>query len=104
MPAVRSGLLEVVNEAYPETFEGVTPMKPLGGDVFSGPTPHPNEVLNLFVQQKLTSALPMAYYLAARRGVDLLMAEHLPQSATLPPDASPVRDQRIYSTSQTRAQ
>ena len=85
MPAVRSGLLEVVNDAYPETFAGVTPTKPLGEDVFSGPTPHPNEVLNLFVRQKLTSALPIAYYFAARRGVDSLMAEHLPQSATLPP-------------------
>jgi hypothetical protein len=86
MPAVRFGLLEVVNDAYPETFEGVTPTKALGEVVFSGPAPHPNEVLNLFIQQRLTSALPMAYYLAARRGVDSLMDKCLPQSATLPPD------------------
>ena len=86
MPAVRSGLLEVIKDAYPETFEGVKPTKQLGEDVFSGPTPHPNEVLNLFVRQKLTSALPMAYYLAARRGVDSLMDKRLPPSATLPPD------------------
>jgi hypothetical protein len=86
MPTVRSGLLEVINDAYPETFEGVIPTKSLGEVVFSGPAPHPNEVLNLFIQQRLTSALPMAYYLAARRGVDSLMDNCLPQSATLPPE------------------
>ena len=85
MPAVRSELFEVVNNAYPETFEGVTPTKLLGEAIFSGPTPHPNKVLNLFVQQNLTSALPMAYYMAVRRGVDSLMDSRLPQSASLPP-------------------
>ena len=86
MPTVRSELLEAINDAYPETFERVTPTKPLGEDVFSGPAPHPNEVLNLFVQQKLIFALPMAYYMAVRRGVDSLMDRRLPQSATLPPN------------------
>ena len=86
MPTVRSQLIEVVRDAYPETFEGVTPTGTLGENVFSGPTPHPNEVLNLFVQQKLTSALPMAYYMAARRGVDSLMDRRLPRSATLSPE------------------
>ena len=83
MPAVRSQLLEVVHDAYPETFEGLGPSKPLGESIFSGPTPHPNEVLDLFIQQKLTSALPMAYYMAARRGLDSLMDERLPASASL---------------------
>ena len=86
MPTVRSQLLEVVRDAYPETFEGLTPSKPLGESVFDGPTPHPNEVLNLFLQQKLTSALPMAYYMAARRGLDSLMDRRLPRNATLSPD------------------
>jgi hypothetical protein len=86
MPAIRSQILEVVRDAYPETFEGLAPSKPLGETVFSGPTPHPNEVLNLFVQQKLTSALPMAYYMAARRGLDSLMDRRLPPNATLPPE------------------
>ena len=86
MPTVRSQLLEVVRDAYPETFEGLSPSKQLGESVFSGPTPHPNEVLNLFVQQKLTSALPMAYYMAARRGLDSLMHRRLPASARLSPD------------------
>jgi len=86
MPAVRSQVLEVVRDAYPETFEGLGPSKPLGESVFSGPTPHPNEVLNLFVQQKLTSALPMAYYMAARRGLDSLMDRNLPRNATLSPE------------------
>jgi len=86
MPTVRSQVLEVVRDAYPKTFEGLAPSKPLGEDVFSGPTPHPNAVLNLFIQQKLTSALPMAYYMAIRRGPDSLMDRHLPRSATLPPE------------------
>jgi hypothetical protein len=85
LPAVRSRLLKVVRNAYPESFEGLTPSKPLGESVFSGPTPHPNTVLNLFIQQKLTSALPMAYYMATRRGPDSLMEERLPRNATLTP-------------------
>ena len=86
LPTVRSQLLEVVHDAYPETFEGLAPSKSLGEGIFSGPTPHPNAVLNLFIQQDLTSALPMAYYMAARRGLDSLMDRHLPQSATLSPE------------------
>ena len=86
MPAVRSQLLEVVRDAYPETFEGLGPSKPLGESVFSGRTPHPNEVLNLFVQQKITSALPMAYYMATRRGLNSLIDRHLPRNAALSPE------------------
>jgi len=86
MPAIRSQLLEVVRDAYPETFGGLGPSKPLGESVFSGQTPHPNEVLNLFVQQNLTSALPMAYYMATRRGPNSLMDRHLPRNATLSPE------------------
>ena len=86
MPTVRSQILEVVRDAYPETFEGLSPSKPLGESIFTGQTPHPNEVLNLFVQQKLTSALPMAYYMATRRGPNSLMNERLPRNATLPPE------------------
>ena len=86
MPAVRAPLLEVVRDAYPGAFDGLSPSKPLGESVFSGPTPHPNTVLNLFAQQELTSALPMAYYMAARRGLDSLMDGRLPRNATLPPD------------------
>lgn len=86
MQAVRPRLLEVVRDAYPETFEDVTPTKPLGENAFSGPTPHPNEVLNLFIQQNLTSALPMAYYMAVRRGTDSLMDRRLPQNAILSPE------------------
>ena len=87
MTAVRSRILDVVREAYPETFEALSPAKPTGERFFSGPAPHPNEVLNLFVQQKLTSALPLAYYMAARRGLDSLMDRRLPASARLSPEA-----------------
>ena len=83
MPNVRAQLLETIRNAYPESFEGLDPSKALGENVFGGPKPHPNAVLNLFVQQNITSALPMAYYMAARRGLDSLMDDRLPPSATL---------------------
>ena len=86
MPAVRSYILKAVRDAYPETFEGLDPSKALGERVFSGPTPHPSAVLNLFVQQKFTSALPMAYYMAVRRGLDSLMGVCPPTSARLSPE------------------
>ena len=87
LPTVRYQLLELVRDAYPETFEGLDPSKPLGENVFSGPAPHPNEVLNLFIQQKLTSMLPMAYYMAAKRGLRSLMNPRHPESARLSPEA-----------------
>ena len=86
MSAVRSQILDIVRNAYPETFEGLDSTKTLGERVFGGPTPHPNAVLNLFAQQKLTSALPMAYYMAVRRGPDSLMDRHLPRDAILSPE------------------
>ena len=86
LPGVRSRLLKVVRDAYPETFEGLIPSKRLGESVFSGRTPHPNEVLNLFVQQRLTSALPMAYYMAVRRGPHSLMNPRHPASTLLAPE------------------
>ena len=76
LPGVRSRLLKVVRDAYPENFQGLIPSKRLGESVFSGRTPHPNEVLNLFIQQEITSALPMAYYMAARRGLHSLINPH----------------------------
>ena len=79
-------LLEVIRDAYPDTFDKVKPTKPLGEATFSGQTPHPNEVLNFFIQQKATIALPVAYYMAAREGVDSFMDSRLPQSATLSPE------------------
>ena len=84
MPKLRARLLKTIRDAYPETFEGLDPSKALGENVFDGVKPHPNAVLNLFIQQKVTSALPMAYYMAARRGSDSLMDIRLPSSATLP--------------------
>jgi len=83
MPNLRARLLETIREAYPQSFDGLDPSKTLGENVFDGPKPHPNAVLNLFAQQKVTSALPMAYYMAARRGLDSLMDTRLPASATL---------------------
>ena len=83
MPNLRAQLLETIRDAYPESFEGFDSSKSLGENMFNAPKPHPNTVLNLFVQQKVTSALPMAYYMAARMGLDSLMDTGLPTSATL---------------------
>ena len=83
MPDLRAQLLETIHGAYPEDFKGLDPSKALGENVFDAPKPHPNAVLNFFVQQKVKSALPMAYYMAARRGSDSLMDTRLPTSATL---------------------
>ena len=83
MQTLRTQLFEIIHDAYPENFRGLDPSKALGEDVFDGPKPHPNAVLNLFVQQKVASALPMAYYMAARRGLDSLMNTRLPSDATL---------------------
>ena len=83
MPNLRARLLKTVRDAYPETFDGLDPSKVLGENVFDGPEPHPNAVLNFLIQEKVTSALPMAYYMAVRRGSDSLMGTRLPPSATL---------------------
>ena len=83
MPDLRAQLLETIRGAYPEKFEGLDPSETLGENAFDAPKPHPGAVLNLFIQQKITSALPMAYYMAARKGLDSLMDARLPQSATL---------------------
>ena len=86
MDDVRSLLLKFIASAYPGKFKGVAPSEPPGERAFSGPTPHPNEVLNLFVQQGLTSALPIAYYMAARKGVDSLLGSDPPQNPPLRPE------------------
>jgi hypothetical protein len=83
MPNIRAQLLEAIYDAYPESFEGLDPSKTLGESVFGGPEPHPNAVLNLFAQQNVSSALPMAYYMASRRGPDSLMDDRLSPNATL---------------------
>ena len=46
-------------------LEWLGPSKQIGKSIFGGQAPHPNEVPSLFVEQKITSALPMAYYIAA---------------------------------------
>ena len=76
-------MLETIRDAYPENFEGLDPSKTFGENGFSGSNPHPNAVLNLFIEQGVTSALPMAYYMAARRGLSSLMDPRLQSGATL---------------------
>ena len=83
MPKLRARSLEIIHNAYPETFGRSDPSKAVGEDVFDGPKPHPNTVLNFFIQQTITSALPIAYYRAARRGLDSLINTRFPSSVAL---------------------
>jgi len=83
MPNFRVRSLETVSDAHSENPEGLEPSKTLGEDVFDGLKPHPDAALILFVQQTVTSALPMAYYMAARRGSDSLMDTRFPKNTTL---------------------
>ena len=95
LPSVRSQLLEVVRDAYPETFEGLLHLSrsrraSLADQLLT------RTVLDLFVQQKFRSALPMTYYMGIQRGLDSLTDRHLPQRTTQsrdPRDTS-VRDHR----------
>ena len=101
MPAVRSQLLEVIREVYPGAYEGITTTGPLGEDVFSGPTPHPNEVLNLFVADN--RAIDGILYGSTKgcRFVDGCVTAQ--ECQVTPPDPS-VRNQRVHGAPRTRAQ
>ena len=63
-PDVREQLLHRLEEAYPTKWEACRTAKVLGEDVFGSPKPHPNEVLNLFLQQNVRFAIPVAAYRA----------------------------------------
>ena len=83
MPDLRAQVLKTLRDAYPVNFEGLDPSKTLGENVFSRSKPHPNAVLNLFVQQNVRSALPKAYYMVAQRGLHSLMDVRPQSGATL---------------------
>ena len=65
---VREGLVEDLKRAYPTEWEDFETAKVLGEDVFGSPKPHPNAVLNLFLEQRIKFALPFAAYRAALCG------------------------------------
>ena len=69
---VREQLVEGIKGAYPTKWEGAKTAKSLGEGVFGSPKPHHNAVLNLFLEQSITFALPFAAYRAALGGLPSL--------------------------------
>ena len=62
---VREGLVKDLKVAYPTKWEDFTAARVLGEDIFGLPKPHPNAVLNLFLEQNIKFALPFASYRAS---------------------------------------
>ena len=69
---VHEQLVDAIKSAYPTKWEGAGTVKVLGEHIFGLPEPHPNAVLNLFLEQKVKFALPFATYRAAIGGLTSL--------------------------------
>ena len=74
-PDVREGLIKDLKGAYPTKLEDFTTAETLGEDVFGSPRPHPNAVLNLFLEQGITFASPFAAYRAGLGGPSSLASD-----------------------------
>jgi len=61
---VREALVEDLKGAYPTKWEEFEKAQVLGEDIFGDPKPHPNAVLNLFLEQNIKWASPFAAYRA----------------------------------------
>ena len=72
---VREHLIEDLKGAYPTKWEDFEAAKVLGENVFGSPKPHPNAVLNLFLQQSVKFALPFAAYRASLGGLLALVGD-----------------------------
>ena len=84
---VREQLVDDLKNAYPTKWEDFQTAKVLGEDVFGSPKPHPNAVLNLFLEQKIKLALPFTTYRASIGGFSALVSDE--PSAVLPLSPSP---------------
>ena len=72
---VREQLLHSLEGAYPTKWEAYRTSSLLGEDVFGLPSPHPNAVLNLFLEQNVRFAIPLAAYRAALGGFSSLISD-----------------------------
>ena len=72
---VREQLIHILKGAYPTNWEAYQTTDVLGEDVFGLPKPHPNAVLNLFLEQKVGFAVPLASYRAALGGFSSLLSD-----------------------------
>lgn len=75
-------LIHSLAGAYPTTWEAYQTADVLGEDVFGSPKPHPNAVLNLFLEQEVKFAIPLAAYRAALGGFSSLLSNE--PDTTLP--------------------
>jgi len=82
---IRSQILLDLLPAYPTQFSDYKTSSCLGEAVFGPPLPHPNSVLDLFVQCKVSFALPFAYYRACVAGDPALLNTSAGETA-LPTD------------------
>ena len=72
---VRDRLIKDVKGAYPTKWEAYQAAEVLGEDVFGSPKPHPNAVLNLFLEQNVRIALPFASYRASIGGFPAITSD-----------------------------
>lgn len=72
---IREHLFEDLGGAYPTKWEDFEAAKVLGEDIFGSPKPHPNTVLNLFMEQNVRFAIPFAAYRASMGGFSALMSD-----------------------------
>ena len=72
---VRGGLVGDLKSAYPTKWEDFRATEVLGEDVFGSPKPHPNAILNLFLEQKIAFGLPFAAYRAGKAGFSSLVSD-----------------------------
>jgi len=71
---VREQLVEDLKGAYPTKWEDFIAATVLGEDVFGSPKPHPNAVLNLFLEKNVRFALPFAAYRSTLGGFSSLVS------------------------------
>ena len=72
---IREQLVHSLKGAYPTKWEEYQAASILGEDIFGSPKPHPNAVLNLFLQQNVRFAIPLAAYRATVGGFSSLINE-----------------------------
>jgi len=71
---VREQLIDSIKGAYPTKWEDPGAGN-VGEDIFGLPMPHPNAVLNMFLEQGVKFALPSAAYRAALGGPSSLTSD-----------------------------
>jgi hypothetical protein len=72
-PDVREQLIHSLKDAYPTELGAYQTANVLGEDIFGAPKPHPNSVLNLFLEQSIGFAIPVAAYRASLCGLSSLL-------------------------------